>query len=42
MVACSIEHVIAKHAKEDAACEIYMKRLNVERVAIYEFIVHSS
>jgi len=35
MVACSVKHVITKHTKEDAACEIYMKGLNVERVAIY-------
>ena len=35
VVACCVEKMIAQHAKEDAPCEIYMKRLNVEWVAVY-------
>jgi len=41
VIASGIEKMIAQHPQEDAPCEIHMERLHIERVAIYEFIVHS-
>ena len=39
VVAGSIEQMVAQHTQKDASCEIYMERLNVERMRIYEFRV---